>query len=350
MSDKLFALNLKISEVQDPNSFRSLMPKSETERHHLISENLANFGVESDRISEILSSTAEASLKMQDLEPNLDLVPFDEYGKEYYSKVSKMIIGSPDIEFYRPRDKKEVSDFFKNNSANPRQFFMDLVEDGKLGSLMQSVLVHALDPLGDEGKSEKKEKKTVYKTGNDDDEMREKTKEEVLIAKNSVGRLSEQIYEYGTGISKCIESIQSSKSYCEKLITSVIELNKKLFSKVKNPRLKNMSFNIVQGNIQEASQVSSSTKLNKIKSIATELDRQTLIIQSKKDQYLLAKSVEAKLKQKKFESLQILAQARYQKQQFKKKYGGLLKKITALIVFYKFLDNVRDLLNHGSVL
>ena len=104
---------------------------------------------------------------------------------------------------------------------------------------------------------------------------------------------------------------------------------------------------MVQSNIEQAARLSPETKLHRIKSIAMNLKKKTDQVHSKREEHMHSKSVDAKLKQKKAESMQILAQARYQKEQFKKVYGGLLKKVATVIVFYEFLDNLRDFLYYG---
>lgn len=104
----------------------------------------------------------------------------------------------------------------------------------------------------------------------------------------------------------------------------------------------------MNSNIAEASKISSSTKLRRIHSIAASLTSKTKEAQSKRDGYLMSKSIDAKLKQKKLESLQVLAQSRHQKELFMKTYGTLLRKITTLFVMYRFMENVRDYLHFGK--
>lgn len=220
LSEKIMSFNSKIFE-KEGSPIKSYISKSEFERKGLVKDSLISIGIENSKINEIINSTLETSVKVQAAEQNPDLIPFDEFGKDYYHKVSKMVIGSPDNQFYKPLDKKQVSDFFKHNSAHPREVYMELVKEGKMNSLMQSVLVHALDDLDKPEVKEVRRRKKRYKNNDSDDDMREKCKEEVHKAKNSVAAFTESIAKYSTQLGGCISEIRSSKSYCEKIISSV---------------------------------------------------------------------------------------------------------------------------------
>jgi hypothetical protein len=106
---------------------------------------------------------------------------------------------------------------------------------------------------------------------------------------------------------------------------------------------------MVQSNIEQAAKLSPDMKLHRIKGRALNLKKKTEEVHTKRDEIITSKSVDARLQQKKAESMQILAQARHQKEQFKKVYGGLLRKIAVMIVFYQFIDKLRDMLYYGRL-
>lgn len=93
--------------------------------------------------------------------------------------------------------------------------------------------------------------------------------------------------------------------------------------------------------------MTNSIKLQRINSLAKDLQRKTVVAIASRDGYLHSKSVESKMKSKKLDSIQLLAHQRHQKDLFRRTYGGLLKKITTTIVVYRFMENVRDLLDFG---
>jgi hypothetical protein len=106
---------------------------------------------------------------------------------------------------------------------------------------------------------------------------------------------------------------------------------------------------MIQSNIEQAAKLFPETKLQNIMSFSSNRRKKTEEVQSKRELYIHAKRVDARLRHKKSQSMQILAQVRHQKEQFKKGHRSLLKKIAALMVLYQFMEKIRDLIHYGRL-
>lgn len=221
LSEKLIRLNTKISESRDYTSNRVFLTKSEVERKNIVKQSLSNYGVEKNKITEIINNKLETSLNLLTAEQNQSLTPFDSFGRQYYDRVSRMVIGSPENEFYRPANERQVQDFFNQSTARSKKIFMELVQDGKLDPLMNSIFSHTLDPKDKSSEFKPKKQKRVFKSTDSDDEMREKVKEEVAKTKLSVNKLSEKVVVFGGEIKEFIEDLQTEQNYVKKIIGSV---------------------------------------------------------------------------------------------------------------------------------
>ena len=198
---------------------------SHRENDGVLKEGLEAWGVSEKRFK-VMHQEGQNNARLEKSTPN----PFArEYGNDYYKSVSKMVLGAPDSEYYRMVDKREVSDFFKQNVSKPREMFMSLIEDGKLKELMDSVLLHALDPLGN-NQNRSKSSGLTYKIHDDDDVVRDHVKDEVAKSKVIVSKLQESCIETSEQLDTVINAIIKSKQHCANVIHSVeFKLNPESF-------------------------------------------------------------------------------------------------------------------------
>lgn len=219
--EKLLVHKVKLPELGKSFNDKKFSFVSAKEKEDSLQSTFHNFGIKEGSLN-IYSSRGPQDFDHLS-QANQDL-PFQEYGDEYYLNVSKLILGSPDNEYFRMPDRKDVSDFFKHNVAKPRELFMELVEDGKLKKLMKGMLLSSLDQTKSVDRALYSDAKR-YKIVNDDDAAREHCKEEIGKAKMALGKFEGKCNEASKDISETLKHIKLSKGYLDGVINSVVAVN-----------------------------------------------------------------------------------------------------------------------------